>query len=212
MRIGDIVFYNKDKCKLDIGEGVIEKIIKTNDGTRLTVRNYKENDVVCNGVLGIHFFSTKTQLRLYFGKTEKQRQNLDLIKKSTLAYYLKNKFPNLITDDVVQYIFDLPNYDAEMYGEICNKKQNEENENIEGHCSICGQTLTDDLMYANYCPNCGGNLFKEELGKAKENIENICKRVELLNRLHCEDNDEELFDDLISEGYNGDSDFFWDNL
>lgn len=57
--------------------------------------------------------------------------------------------------------------------------------------SKCEQTLTDELAYANYYPNCGENL---------------------LNNLNAEDYDEELFDDMIAEGYDGDSDFFWDNL
>lgn len=161
MKIGDKVYYDKGIDKLDIGEGTIKDIFKVDDRTRLIVDNCVERGItscVCNGVLGYTFFLTPEDLRKHFGRTERKRRNLDLVRKSTLVYYLNRKFPNLLTNDIMNYIFDLPNHDTEMYGELCKEKHNEEDQNIYV-CSKCGQKLAGELIHANYCPNCGANLF-----------------------------------------------------
>lgn len=204
MQIGDIVYYNKGNKNLEVGKGVISKVIKDDGNVRVVINDYKENGVICNGVIGTTFFSTEKELRHYFGMNKRKSHNLDLIHKSTLVNYLNNKFPNIITDDIRNYIFELPDYDTEIYGEWYNTK-----ENIK-ICSVCGQKQTEVLEFAKFCPNCGANLFRKEIDKMMSELNKVCRKCEKIKNIEI--NDEEIFDDIIAEGYDGDNEFFWDNL
>ncbi len=154
MNIGDKVYYNKGIDKLDIGEGIISYWCKDGDRIRLSVDGYTNNGMtscICDAVLGYTFFLSESDLRKHYGETERKRRNLDFIRKSNLVQHLKNKFPDIITDDIALYIFSLPNDDTEIVGEIIAN-------DLHRQCSICGQDLSGIIGSTNYCPNCGTKL------------------------------------------------------
>lgn len=151
IKAGDTVYYdNGNSIELIVGEGIAYDVVETDRGIVVTVVNYKKSGVVCDGVLGVTFFETEEDLRRYFGRKERKKKNYCLVHKATLVLRLNEKFPNLITDEIRDFIFELPDYNTEIDGEKVSDTKK---------CSVCGQALGEIFDKANYCYNCGTKLF-----------------------------------------------------
>lgn len=151
IKVGDIVYYdNSNSIELIVGKGIAYGVVETDRGIVVTVVNYKKSGVICEGVLGVAFFETEEDLRRYFGRKERIRWNRCLLHKSTLVLRLNEKYPNLITDEIRDFIFDLPDYNTEIDGEKVSDTKK---------CSVCGQALGKTFDSANFCYNCGTKLF-----------------------------------------------------
>lgn len=151
VKVGDKIYYDRaDSTELNVCEGIVSDVKDTERGIIVTVKNYKNTDVVCEAPLGIGFFETEEDLRRYFGMKKRLRWNRCLLHKSTLVLRLNEKFPNLITDEIRDFIFELPDYNTEIDGEKVSDTKK---------CSVCGQALGETFDKANYCYNCGTKLF-----------------------------------------------------